>query len=237
MKGRKPDLRGHLWTAHKIGQPIVCNMGQCNNKSFSCDSSLKQHIRTQHMGKFKHSCTKCPFKTDNPDALVSHMFTNHSIVLKDKDTGKKAVYKCVLCQKQFVGKHLLRKHQKDENCIKKKTLKCHHCIRRFKTKEGLQYHVDHYHMGKRSPCAKCGILLPEKSIRNHMRHHGAQQLLQEAKLHAAKVGSARRRYFAFTSRRLSKMKVDPKSKAGSLATKSAPAKLRKSASPKKKPGK
>ena len=73
-------------------------------------------------------------------------------------------------------------------------------------------------MGKRSPCAKCGILLPEKSIRNHMRCHGAQQLLQEAKLHAAKVGSARRRYFAFTSRRLSKMKVDPKSKAGSLAT-------------------
>ena len=237
VKARKPDLRGHLWTVHKIGTPIVCNMGLCAGKSFSCESSLKQHIRTQHQGDFKFKCKKCPFKSDNSDALVSHMYTKHSIVGKDKATGRKEIYKCVLCHKNFVGKHLLRKHQKDENCIKKKTLKCDHCVRKFKSPEGLKYHVEHYHQGKRSPCPKCGTLLPEKSMRNHMRRHGAQQLLQEARLHVAKVGSARRRYFAFTSRRLGKMTVKPKSKSTTLATKSAPPKLRKAASPKKPAGK
>ena len=40
---RKPDLRGHLWSKHHIGDPIVCNLGSCDNKSFSHESSLKQH--------------------------------------------------------------------------------------------------------------------------------------------------------------------------------------------------
>ena len=52
IKARKPDLRGHLWTVHKLGEPIVCNMGNCANKSFSHPSSLKQHIRTMHKGLF-----------------------------------------------------------------------------------------------------------------------------------------------------------------------------------------
>ena len=88
IKGRKPDLRGHLWTVHKLGTPIVCNLGSCNNKSFSCDSSLKQHIRNQHRGEYKHACNKFEFKTDNEQAMVNHKYTQHHIVPKDKK-GKK----------------------------------------------------------------------------------------------------------------------------------------------------
>ena len=40
VKGRKPGLRWHLWTLHKLGTPIVCNLGNCNNKSFSPSNSI-----------------------------------------------------------------------------------------------------------------------------------------------------------------------------------------------------
>ena len=236
IKARKPDLRGHIWSVHKLGTPIVCNLGNCNNKSFSAESSLKQHIRTQHHGQYKHSCKRCTFHTDNLENLVSHMYQKHKVVAKDKATGKKCISRCVLCGKQFVGKHLLRKHLKDENCIKKKTLKCTHCPRKFKSKEGLKYHDEHFHQGKRSPCPKCGTLLPEKSIRNHMRRHSSQQLLTEAKMHHAKV-SSRQRYFAYTSRKLAKRQLEQKTRGTSFVTKSAPPKLRKAKSPTKKPGK
>ena len=106
VKGRKPDLRGHLWTVHKLGTPIVCNLGNCQHKSFSCDSSLKQHIRNQHRGEYKFHCNKCDFKTDNEQALVSRKYTNHQIVPKDKK-GKQIINRCNLCWKQFIGKHLL----------------------------------------------------------------------------------------------------------------------------------
>ena len=228
VKGRKPDLRGHLWTAHGLGTPIVCNLGNCKNKSFSCDSSLKQHIRTQHRGEYKFSCDRCQFKTDNEQALVSHIYQTHHIVPKDKK-GKKIIFRCQLCGKQFIGKHLLTKHQKGELCIKKKTIKCQHCTRKFKSQDGLGYHMDHFHKGKRSPCPKCGVLLPEKSIRNHLRRHSAQQLVAEARRFHAKLAT-RERYFAYTSRRFSRIP----------STKSAPAKLIRRfksprGSPKKKP--
>ena len=224
IKGRKPDLRGHLWTVHKLGTPIVCNLGKCNNKSFFCDSSLKQHIRNQHQGEYKFHCTKCDFKTDNEQALVSHKYTNHQTVPKDKK-GKKIISRCNLCGKQFIGKHLLTKHQKGELCTKKKTLKCQHCTRKFKSQDGLEYHMDHFHKGKRSPCPKCGVLLPEKSVWNHMRRHSAQQILDQARRFHLKLAS-RQRYFTYTSRRLAKRDPAPKQSAPTPAFKSAPAKLK-----------
>ena len=120
-------------------------------------------------------------------------------------------------------------------CTKKKTKKCPHCVRKFKTNQGLEYHIEHHHQGKKHPCPKCGVLLPDKSMHNHMRRHSSQAILEQARTYQAKV-SARQRYFSFTSRRLRKRKPVPKA-ADTTVSKSAPAKLKKSRSPRKKPGK
>ena len=50
-KYRKPDFEGHLWSKHGLRTPIVCNLGECENASYSSQSSLKQHIRTMHEKK------------------------------------------------------------------------------------------------------------------------------------------------------------------------------------------
>ena len=51
-KYRKPDFEDHLWSKLGLGTPIVCNLGECENASYSSQSSLKQHIRTMHKKKF-----------------------------------------------------------------------------------------------------------------------------------------------------------------------------------------
>ena len=85
--------------------------------------------------------------------------------------------------------------------------------------------MDHFHKGKRSPCPKCGVLLPEKSIQNHMRRHSAQQLLDQARRFHLKLAS-RQRYFAYTSRRLARRDPAPKPTGPTPASKSAPAQLK-----------
>ena len=51
VKPRKPDLTGHLWFAHKQGDPIVCDRPPCTGQSFSTRASLKKHIESQHKKK------------------------------------------------------------------------------------------------------------------------------------------------------------------------------------------
>ena len=55
-KYRKPDFKGHMWSKHRLGDPIVCNKGTFGGKSYSSASSLRQHIRTIHQGQYKFSC-------------------------------------------------------------------------------------------------------------------------------------------------------------------------------------
>ena len=78
VKGRKPDLRGHLWSKHGLGEPIVCNMGDCDGRSFAHPSSLKQHQRTQHSGNFKFECEKCDYKTDSGSRTESVVTSSSS---------------------------------------------------------------------------------------------------------------------------------------------------------------
>ena len=34
VKFRKPDFEGHMWSKHRLGDPIVCNRGTCGGKSY-----------------------------------------------------------------------------------------------------------------------------------------------------------------------------------------------------------
>ena len=119
----------------------------------------------------------------------------------------------------------INKAPKRRTLHKEKTLKCQHCTRKFKSQDGLEYHMDHFHKGKRSPCPKCGVPLPEKSIQNHMRRHSAQQILDQARRFHLKLASGQR-YFAYTSRRLARRDPAPKSTAPTPASKSAPANIK-----------
>ena len=167
-KYRKPDFEGHLWSKHGLGKPIVCNLSECDNASYSSQSSLKQHIRTMHEKKFKFNCKKCSYGTHNQDCLTSHRINKH----KEKfvtQSGKKVKFKCKLCYKVFGAPHLLRKHKRTVECTAEKTLPCPDCGKMFKTQEGLQYHRQQQHQGQKSPCPTCGKMVAERSMPNHMK--------------------------------------------------------------------
>ena len=146
----------------------MCNLGECDNASYSSQSSLKQHIRTMHEKKFKFNCKKCWYGTDNQKCLTSHRINKH----KEKfvtQSGKKVEFKCKLCYKVFGAPHLLRKHGRTVECTAEKTLPCPDCGKMFKTQEGLQYHRQQQHQGQKSPCPTCGKMVTEKSMPNHMK--------------------------------------------------------------------
>ena len=237
---RKPDLRGHLWSKHGIGEPIVCNLGNCSGKSFAHESSLKQHQRTQHRGKFRFNCDVCQYHTDNNANLTSHMWQKHKVIRKD-DRGQPLVHPCELCEKEFPAEHLLKKHQKEQNCIKKKTHKCPHCPRKYKTEEGKQYHIEHYHQGKKHPCPHCGELFAAKSMNNHLRIHAAKRTAAKdlvRKAHEVKIARrfnlklrSRQVTFGRASSKIEKRDPRHKEKGVPVVSRSAPAKLRKSKSP------
>ena len=223
-KYRKPDFEGHLWSKHGLGTPIVCNLGECENASYSSQSSLKQHIRTMHENKFKFNCKKCKYGTDNQDCLTSHRINKHKEKFITK-SGKKVEFKCKLCYKIFSAPHLLRKHERTVECTTEKTLPCPDCAKMFKTQEGLEYHKQQQHQGQKSPCPTCGKMVAEKSMPNHMKIHSGQRALKRAREFRAKT-ERRKRAFFFPSSILAKRKVIARKKAAT--SKSAPAKIRKS---------
>ena len=223
-KYRKPDFEGHLWSKHGLETPIVCNLGECENASYSSQSSLKQHIRTMHENKFKFNCKKCKYGTDNQDCLTSHRINKHKEKFITK-SGKKVEFKCKLCYKIFSAPHLLRKHDRTVECTAEKTLPCPDCGKMFKTQEGLEYHKQQQHQGQKSPCPTCGKMVAEKSMPNHMKIHSGQKALKRAREFRAKT-ERRKRAFFFSSCILAKRKVIARKKVAT--SKSAPAKIRKS---------
>ena len=207
-----------------LGDPIVCNRGTCGGKSYSSASSLRQHIRTIQQGQYKFKCDRCDYGTDNYDCLTSHKARKHRVRQKTPK-GKVIVYACKKCKKEFDAPHLLRKHETNETCTRKKTIPCPDCTRFYKTKEGLQYHQEQQHKGKKSPCSICGKMVSEKAMPNHQKQHSSERAVQRAKDFVAKA-QRRKRAFAFSSQQLAKRKIAARKKSG--ASKSTPAKIQKS---------
>ena len=74
-------------------------------------------------------------------------------------------------------------------------------------------------------------MVSEKAMPNHLRQHTSARAVKRAKEFVAKA-QRRKRAFAFSSQQLAKRKVLARKKSG--ASKSTPAKIQKSRSPKGK---
>ena len=200
QKTRKNDLDGHLWTAHGLGEPIVCNMGECVNNSFSTRGSLKQHQRTKHLNKYKFTCNikGCKWPgTESRDQKISHMATVHNKHLrhakskeggtKYKKGGDRVMYICPKCNKHFKGPAQVKRHKWRGMCTVAKTHACviGHCTKMYKTRFGLQRHVALIHSGETDESLKCPIchkqLANRGSLINHVNWHRQISSLKRAK--------------------------------------------------------
>ena len=193
-KDRKPDLTGHLWTKHNVGEPIICTLGECGGKSYSTLSSLRQHKRTIHQGKYNFNCQyeNCKYGTESKDQLLTHKATKHGITLVSRSTNKEIVYKCPRCKKIFKGPSRLKRHIREGMCLVKKTIPCgfEDCRRKFKTRMGRERHLGVFHRGddrKKLTCFRCKVKLANKgSMANHQKYHRYLDSIKKAKIQQTK---------------------------------------------------
>ena len=226
---RKEDLDNHMGYKHQIGKMHFCYIGKCKKSDGSgtqksSKKNLRQHIRQQHKGIYLYQCEvmACDYKTDSQGLLKTHMVRVHG---EDKEKE----YKCEKCGKVFDGDNLLQKHQKTDKCGTQKNFSCDQCTpsKWFKSRESMMTHIKIYHTGEISKvkCNECGKLFGTKqSLEQHEIIHRGLAVLKKAK--------------AQTQALHKKVTTGPiaKKRKGQPMSKSAPAKLIKSSSPRTKRG-
>ena len=175
-RDRKSDLDGHLWAAHRVGQPIECNLGDCAHRTFATKSSLKTHVKTQHNKKHTYQCKDCSFGSESHDYYIEHRIKAHGIVMRYKKSRKPIIYHCKKCGKVFIGPASKRKHVQRKMCMVQKKVECLECGRKFKTQKGLDKHHSEQHNPDHPmfECAreKCtAVLSSQESFHNHQLWH------------------------------------------------------------------
>ena len=163
----------------------MCNLGECDNASYSSQSSLKQHIRTMHEKKYKFNCKKCSYGTDNQDCLTSHRINKH----KDKFvnwSGKKVEFKCKLCYKVFDAPHLLRKHERTMECTAEKHYHALTVAKCSKLRKACSTTGSSSTKARNHPAPPV-VKWWQKSMPHHMKIHSGQRALQRAKDFKAKA--------------------------------------------------
>ena len=175
-RDRKSDLDSHLWVAHRIGEPIQCNISPCNQRDFSTKGALKSHIKTQHKKKYEHNCRACDFGCESLIYYIEHRIKKHNIRMKTKKTGEYRIYHCTKCGKVIQRPASLSRHKQRGLCNQAKTVECSKCIKRFKTVKGRDKHYSQFHTeGARTwecPRDKCTTQLNSlNAYHNHQLWH------------------------------------------------------------------
>ena len=100
---RKNDYDAHLIRAHDEGDAFKCHI--CDKRNFASKKPLKEHIRLQHEGKFKHKHTDldvheqpCIFGMSDRQLFITHQKSKHRIV----------EFHSYTCDKLFAGKYILK---------------------------------------------------------------------------------------------------------------------------------
>lgn len=201
-RDRKSDLDGHMWTAHRVGEPIQCNIAPCSNRDFSNKSALRSHIKTQHTKKHAHNCPDCDFGCESVDYYKEHRIRKHNMRIVMKKTGETRIYYCKKCGKVFPGPASLSRHRQRGLCNKQKVIDCTDCIKSFKTKKGMEKHFQQFH----TPGAqvwecqrpKCTVQLNSlNAFQNHQRwHNGMNSKVRRQIARERRKEQARLRAFA-----------------------------------------
>ena len=229
-RDRKPDLEGHLWNAHRIGDPIQCNIEPCHNKDFSTRGALKLHIKTQHNKKHEHKCKDYYFGSESRLYLIEHRIRQHGIRMRKKDTKELIIYFCPKCGKVCKEAASRQKHILRGMCKVEKKIPCPDCIRKFKTVSSRDKHRDQLHnpRAKVWECPTCTKQMNSyTAYLNHQKwHRGYNSKVRQIKAREKKREQAQLRAYAklFEKRKpKSPRQGDPDYAAPT--TKSAPAKV------------
>ena len=188
---RKPALVGHMWTDHKLGDPIVCNV--CN-KSFSQKSALTKHKKTIHDKKYKYKCPDCWWGSDDNQEYITHRKRQHGKIRRVKETQEVKRYICEKCKKHFDGPNLLRRHIKRGTCMSRKTFQCPECLRMYISEKNIDIHVQQHHTpgAKTWVCNRCQKVTHSLGAHlNHTMWHKDIDILTRARaIHQRKLETA-----------------------------------------------
>ncbi|XP_025832298.1 zinc finger protein 664-like [Agrilus planipennis] len=174
------NLDIHMIKVHTNIKTHVCDTcGKC----FSCQSSLKVHLRT-HSEKRLYRCTECDYMGRTAAALYAHK-TTHSYDLRVcqhcpktfksgrnlKDHlrrvhSKEKKHRCPKCNKTFVDKYMLSIHQRWHTGDRR--YKCNICSKAFIRSDGLNNHMDTHEFHAKYDCQRCGKKFKMK--RSVVRH-------------------------------------------------------------------
>ena len=241
-KTRKPDMDGHRWYYHQLGDPIQCNIAPCNQRNFSARSALKQHVDNIHNKKFRYVCRDCPYGSDSRDYYLTHRVKKHGVKITSPKTKKPIVFTCPKCKKIFMGPSLLKRHTLRGLCMTRKRYQCRICLRMYKTQAYLDNHVQQLHRegAKTWVCSKCQkVCNSQSAFHNHQLWHRGLSVLQRAQAQTRRKSQMEslRATSAHIQKKLPHQQDKPrqkvphkprakgKGKSSRPSTKSAPAKL------------
>ena len=151
----KGNLTDHL-LVHGIGERQKCD--QCN-KYFATNSSLTQHIETQHsIVETLLYCQFCNKDFKHEQYLKKHLIGMH---------GEKTM-PCDECTKMFSHIGALNQHKKEVHGLK--SVKCDQCSKRFKTESNMKKHIRSFHEQEKFICDFCDyVATQQSSLKRHIQ--------------------------------------------------------------------